>query len=478
MGHLQKRLGVSLFALLALFPTGCGEDAGPGIPPSVSNITAEANPHNLLSSTIVFDAANAESARVVYWRNGGFEKATPFYPVRDGANKIATLGLRPSTEYFHVVEAKGRGGDATTDTVSYTSGNLPTYLQSISLNITGNSPPGYVLMGLPAGYVAIFDETGSIRWYHFIEGYVGRDVGQKSNGNFSAFIGSATGHQAVPGHFIEFLPNGEEVAVHAAPSPLYTDNHELLLTTSESGEVSSHFFSYEIRTVDLSSYGGPSDASIAGHQILRMTNGFIDYEWDAWDDFSIEDAVEEPGLLTSCTECDFDHPNSLAFDLDGNYLASFRHMSEITTIDSRTGEIIWRLGGNNNQFTFLNDPQNGFSAQHFARILPNGNLLLYDNGVSHSVQESRAVEYELDTDAMTATMVWEYRHDPAIFTLVVGSVQRLATGNTFVGFGWAATMVEVSPSGEVVWEATLEGQNIMGFYRALRVASLYEYVAP
>ena len=476
MKHLHKRFHLLVLSISLLF--GCGEDPGPGIPPSISSITAEGNFHNSLSSIIKFDAANAESARVVYWKSGGPENATPFYRANDGNNNIVTLGLDPTTEYFHIVEAKGIGGTAATDTVSFTSGHLPTYLQSISLNITGTFTKGYVLIGLPAGYVAIFDQTGSIRWYRSVQDYVGREVGQKSNGNFTAFVGSSTGHQALPGEFIEFLPSGEEVAIHAAPAPLYTDNHEILLTTSSSGIVSSHFFSYEIRTVDLSSYGGPSDASIAGHQILRMTNGIVDFRWDAWDHFSIEDAVEEPGLLTGCTECDFDHPNSLAFDLDGNYIASFRDMSEVTKINATTGEIMWRLGGNNNQFTFLNDPESGFSGEHFARVLPNGNLLLYDNGNSHTLPESRAVEYELDTNAMTATLVWEYRHDPPIFTPVVGSTQRLVNGNTFVGFGWVGTMVETTPAGAVVWEGTIQGQGIAAFYRALRLGSLYEAAAP
>jgi len=31
---------------------------------------------------------------------------------------------------------------------------------------------------------------------------------------------------------------------------------------------------------------------------------------------------------------------------------------------------------------------------------------------------------------MTATMVWEYRHDPPVFTPFVGTVQRLRSGNT------------------------------------------------
>ncbi len=63
----------------------------------------------------------------------------------------------------------------------------------------------------------------------------------------------------------------------------------------------------------------------------------------------------------------------------GIILLSFRHLNEVTKIDSSSGEIIWRLGGKQNQFTFLGDTM-PFSAQHDARRIANGNLTLFDNG--------------------------------------------------------------------------------------------------
>ena len=39
------------------------------------------------------------------------------------------------------------------------------------------------------------------------------------------------------------------------------------------------------------------------------------------------------------------------------------------------------------------------------RVLGNGNLLLFDNGLRHDPPETRAVEYRLDTTAMTATLL-------------------------------------------------------------------------
>jgi len=104
---------------------------------------------------------------------------------------------------------------------------------------------------------------------------------------------------------------------------------------------------------------------------------------------------------------------------------------------------------------------------------------VYDNGTEHDPQETRVVEYHLDHVAKTATMVWQYHHDPPIYTAFVGWVERLASGNTWVGFSLAGRVVEVDPTGNVVWESQLKVNDANGSaYRILPIASLYGYVAP
>jgi len=161
-----------------------------------------------------------------------------------------------------------------------------------------------------------------------------------------------------------------------------------------------------------------------------------------------------------------------AIDADGNLLVSFRNSDEITKINSRTGEIIWRLGGKKSQFTFVNDPLNGFSHQHGIRRLQNGNLILFDNGSLYSPPESRAVEYKLDEQAKTAELVWEYRHTPALYGFALGFAQRLANGNTLISFGTSQRVIEVDRSGAKQWELAILGAQVYN-YRAFRIESLY-----
>ena len=123
------------------------------------------------------------------------------------------------------------------------------------------------------------------------------------------------------------------------------------------------------------------------------------------DHFVLANWIEEPANLTTRDLTDFDDPNSPAIDRDGHYVASFRHLAEITRLDYRTGEINWRFGGRNDQFAIEEDRLGGFNGQHSVRVLGNGNLLLFDNGLRHDPSETRAVEYRLDNTAMTATLL-------------------------------------------------------------------------
>src|SRR5581483_4435957 len=90
------------------------------------------------------------------------------------------------------------------------------------------------------------------------------------------------------------------------------------------------------------------------------------------------------------------------------------------------------------------------------------------------------VEYALDTTSMTATLVWEYRHTPPLYTQFTGSVQRLGNGNTLVGWTWntPAVATEVTGDGQVVWEGILHTPGTVQPYRFTRIASLYGYAEP
>jgi hypothetical protein len=413
--------------------------------------------------------------------------ATPYARLAGGNAKIVVFGLLPGTRYHCKIAALGTGGATTSDSVAYQTADLPASLASVQLSITGAPPPGYVLTEVSRDSTAVvlaFDNTGRVRWYRSFAAHAGETAMQTEQlptGDFTVYVGASTGWQPVNGRYIQFRPDGEIVGTYTAGAPYYTDSHELLLSFAGATVTAAHLYGYDLRPMDLTALGGRSDQLVAGHILLRKSvTGATEFLWNAWDHFTVADWLFIPPNLALYPSIDFDHPNALSIDRDGNYVVSFASLGEITKIDAVTGAVLWRLGGRHNQFAIVGDPLGGFGFQHDVRVLSNGDLLFYDNGLLHSPPQSRAVQYRLDLGARTATLVWEYRHDPAVFTPFVGSVQRLESGNTLVGFGAASFMTEVTPAGQVVWEGrlTVDGQPVPYFYRARRVPSLYRYERP
>ncbi len=161
---------------------------------------------------------------------------------------------------------------------------------------------------------------------------------------------------------------------------------------------------------------------------------------------------------------DYLHANGLAWDRDGGIIVSVRHASEVFKIDYPGGQVAWIFGGYGAQHSDfkLVDDADGFSFQHSPQILPNGNLLLYDNANGRPNQRSRAVEYKFDMDRKTATQVWSYTAPEDFgFRDCCGLVQRLKNGNTLIAWGGlgdktktAAIPVatEVTPDGKIAFE--------------------------
>ncbi len=231
---------------------------------------------------------------------------------------------------------------------------------------------------------------------------------------------------------------------------------------------------YDWQIIDVSKTvpGGNPAANVCETVIqgLDLSKNVV-FQWRSLDYIPITDAYVDSLAAT----IDYMHSNGFEFDKDGGILLSSRHLSEITKIDGKTGEIVWRLGGKRNQFTFIGEREanrpNFFSFQHDISRLANGNILLFDNGNQHASQHSRVAEYRLDEVNKTATLVWEYRHTPDIFSSANGSAQRLPNGNTLIGWGNAglsglASVTEVHADKSLAFEFTVpKGQRSWRAYR-------------
>lgn len=208
----------------------------------------------------------------------------------------------------------------------------------------------------------------------------------------------------------------------------------------------------DVQVMDMSKVvpGGNPNANVMGNiiQILDNASNVI-FEWRSWDHFQVTDAEHEN--LTSGF-IDYVHANALEIDYDGNILMSSRHLSEITKIDVNTGETIWRLGGKNNQFAFINDTI-GFSYQHAILRTKKGTYTLFDNGNFHTPSFSRAVEYSIDENTKTARLIWQFQEDTLFYSPAMGFVERLENGNTTISWGLTnKAFTELDKNGNKIYE--------------------------
>ncbi len=213
--------------------------------------------------------------------------------------------------------------------------------------------------------------------------------------------------------------------------------------------------------------GGVPTATVTSCLIQEVDqNNNLTWQWDSWDHTPITHTNQ---ALTADT-IDYDHCNALKYDHDGNILVSSRHFDSITKINRQTGQVMWRLGGVANDFTFTNDT--GFALQHDIRRLPNGHITLFDNGTPVRGY-SWAVEYDLDEAAHLITRTWEYTGP---WSFCCGNVQRLPNGNTLINFAVPGVIREVTPNGSIVFEAILTSPAMT--YRAFRFPASRLYYAP
>lgn len=479
----MKYFCLSSNAVAALLLVACS-DNHPSAPAQTEQTfqpdipVVEANEENALSAFVNFTAPTADSARAVISRPDS-KAVTYTFARKSQEGRFVLLGLQPATAYNIVVEAWKGSEHQTSPQHTFVTAPLPDPLKDAYLQVLGGELPshGYIMVPMvtdQSSYLVAFDSTGRLSWYRDFGKVPMVEAKQQTNGHFTAFLGATRGWDKVPGEFQEVSRSGTLVRTWKAPDGYYTDSHEIQVRT-ENGQTVAYFFGYDFRSADgLPGYNAGDE--IAGHQLFRVTaDGAWTIVHNAWDNFSLDEMLEPPQ-----PSGDFDHPNSLGFDTDGNFIISYRVLGTVVKVDRETGKVLWHLGGKKNDFTFINDPEGGFSAQHDAQILQNGDLLVFDNGWRHEPQYSRALEYRLDETAKTATLVWSYSHDPATFTAYTGSVQRTMDGGTFVGFSNVNTIVNVSASGKVVGEyrPMISDAQSSGFYRAMVIRNLFRYQAP
>lgn len=346
--------------------------------------------------------------------------------------------------------------------------SIPSDFPQYNADINEETAPGYIFLANSEGmpYLMILENDGTPYFYRKLKDH-SLDFKLQANGQYTRWIDEdVRGYEVMDEHFqiLDTLKcqNGFE-----------TDEHELQLLPNGHALMIAH----EERSMALIDPNNNPNATVIGNHIQELdANGTVVFQWLCWDHFNLEDTYRN---YTDALQVDYVHMNSIAVDFDGHLLISSRHLSECTKIDRQSGEIIWRLGGKNNQFDFVNDTSQIYTQHDFRPVPGKPNYYtLFDNGSNLEPRFSRAVEFRLDTVNMTAEKIWEYRHNPDRYSRLMGNAQRLSNGNTLINWGHSnfPKITEVTPGGSVVYEANFTPE--MNNYRTFRFECTDFILAP
>ena len=219
----------------------------------------------------------------------------------------------------------------------------------------------------------------------------------------------------------------------------------------------------------------------------------------AWNEFNHLDPNRHPYQFP-----DWTHTNAVVYSPDdGNLIVSMRQQNWVVKVDYEDGKgsgaVIWRLGEGGN-LTLKNgiDPTDWQYAQHYPSffssnttgvfslgVMDNGDDRIFPAGVTCGATGAPPCLYstipvfQIDENAMTATLTFHQIVPAAQYNFFGGSVDLLANANIEYDLcgqnnvaGSGSYIYEVTPQStpQTVWTMKITGTNA---YRGFRLPSLY-----
>ena len=133
------------------------------------------------------------------------------------------------------------------------------------------------------------------------------------------------------------------------------------------------------------------------------------WEWRAYEHLDFETDVIQP----NCERTEWSHGNTVV-SLGDSVMVSFRHISTVGIIDKKSGEFVWKLG------------DSVLAQQHDPNLLPNGNILIFDNG-QYRKDSAHPYSRVIEVDLHSNEIVWSYKDSPVFnfFSPHISGARRL-----------------------------------------------------
>ncbi|GDX80880.1 hypothetical protein LBMAG42_26910 [Deltaproteobacteria bacterium] len=339
--------------------------------------------------------------------------------------------------HFRVVTA-GEGGDTASADHEITTGPLPAGMPTFVTS--GTLSDEYAWNCVPTQgttpMVVILNAKGEIIWY-YVPTVVGGNMMRAlvTHDRKSVLLGHAGTQGDLSTGVLEWI-SLDGGTVRTVPAPNF--DHDL----AELPDGTVALIVVEERPDPAN--GGTWAADTIVEYAPDGTQTTVFNSWDAVD--PVEAGITGPHNWTHGNGLDYDPVNDV-------YYFSWKEVGTLLKIQRATAEVDWMIDGKLNQFDFGDDPV--VQLQHQFERLPDGNLLIFDNGTQERGY-SLAVELELDEEALTANQVWQYGHVPPLYVFAKGDVQRFENGNTLVTWSAMGELQMVTPEGAIVWQLNAE----------------------
>ena len=286
-------------------------------------------------------------------------------------------------------------------------------------------------------------------------------------------------------HDIDIAPNGDIYTITETPRRTYIDDrpclildHEITIVCPVDGSIKRSSSIYDVLLSDpltARTLRGILDQRRSqvecAHLADRLRGGSRGAQIEGLLDTGVTSGELRDSLCTlkeiPTSPCDIVHLNSVAFLeahpkglwTQGDLLVSARNLDLVFVVDAQVRRVIWAWGPGK------------LSRQHQPSMLPNGNVLIFDN--SPNKKRSRIIE----VDPIGDSVRWVYAGVPpeSFFCEFAGGCEMLPNGNILVSVSQQGRAFEITRDGWVVWDWLVPGwlrqkeKVRSNFYRLSRV---------
>lgn len=486
----------------------------------ISNLRFTANPKSILSGTVSFNTnrsatpAGSVTNTAGTWTipTSGRTSSAP-----GTSHSLVVVGMRSGVQQsFSVSADDGNGHVANAGPVTYTPGTMPSDTPPFTTLVSTPAAmqPGYTVISMGAdenaggGNIYALDADGKVVWYHQ-DSNIGTHVRQLSNGHLAFMKSKGITDPGIPNGTLVELDNMNNVVASWTAAALGIDmmHHDFLELPNGN---------FMLIATELRTYSGyPAESlcpggvcNVVGDIIVEFTRaGTIVSQIKLLD-------LIDPHRVPNWPS--FNNPNyNLAYSMntrdgmrctaiqylpaDDSVIVSCKVQSIIFKLNRATQSMEWVIGEDlanttvDDAWPFLPLVGPGLlpSEQHGPELIPNGNLIVFDNGELHVPQVSRSVEYSLDLIGGTISQVWEYidpSYSPPLYNYGAGEIDYLANGNYLIsnngigeppipfGLNWSEYAEVRRSDSAKVWEIKVRDPNNVKNYSgfdAKRITSLY-----